>query len=1072
MLQSTDNTVAGAVYSYNFTEIVYRVDNLTIPTNVTLPASLFPLTNTVTPNRVSYLGNGNNIVAGPTMIENAMYVSITRALTIQGSEDFSIPGDVLGYLTIVCKASSLLNVVQTTDLEDGSLLSVIKLDTTLPRRNLTSANQYTFNYTYVTPSLMCPNCFNRTFDLIKDSPEFYALVNGTAGAIIDYKFPRYGMVSTGYAPVNMVSQIWGVVVFQPHRYVYGPIVTIQNISIITVFSIGAGVCVVTLLLSGWVLRPITRLQAATEQSYSEPHSSTGFWKFLNKIKAFFSRKSTNQNNPNNMNKSSFNKSDITLSERGWLAHYKEEIPEFKLPEKVVSRKYIRDELTELTETFNDMTTELRKQYRHLEERVQERKKEIKDAKLLAESANEAKSLFIANITHELRTPLNGILGMASVAMEEDDPQSVRDSLKVIFKSGELLLRLLTDLLSFSKSEVDADNMKLEIKGFEISEVVSQLHAIFDESSKNSKIDFSISLTSEWLSQYELSGDVNRILQIVINLVSNSLKFTPPGGFVKVIISAVDNNNEENWEESNENKNSNDNNNKTATRNQNENENTNEKEMYIELPKPLQNPHPEDTNLGSVTVSFTVCDSGSGIAPHLQSRVFEPFVQGEIGAKETRSGAGLGLSICRELATLMRGTIDLESEVGVGSCFTFTLPMEYTNMSDNCGSKYNSLLWKLKDDDIGINSLEALNFDVSKRAGGVEAANNGGDDKGGNGDGSGSNINGNSSNGSSRKVSEESTKIEARELTNGGKDEKDLVNGFGDEISATTTTTTTATAATAGSNKLNYSENSSVSANLPESADNTNSNSSTNTNSLATYARPKSHHNSPTLNGLGPGTSLSTGSGINTLSSASNNPNTNNANPGTLGATTKKVVLDKKIAAELRVLIAEDNRVNQEVMLKMLRLEGISGVEVAKDGLEAVKAVTKSISNYETSSASTDTSTNTPPTTSPTNTPTTTPNKKKPFDVIFMDIQMPNLDGIQATEQIRKDLKYAGPIIAVSAYADKTNMDRCKLAGMNDFLAKPIKRVQLRMMLVELFNSKEEEGAGVQGGEVLPQQVIS
>jgi osomolarity two-component system sensor histidine kinase SLN1 len=123
--------------------------------------------------------------------------------------------------------------------------------------------------------------------------------------------------------------------------------------------------------------------------------------------------------------------------------------QFRIPSKVKDRKhFIHDELTDLTATFNEMTDELMMQYERLEERVQQRTAELEQSKKAAEAANESKTLFIANISHELKTPLNGILGMCAVCMSEDDPTKLRRSLGIIYKSGDLLLNLLTDLLTF------------------------------------------------------------------------------------------------------------------------------------------------------------------------------------------------------------------------------------------------------------------------------------------------------------------------------------------------------------------------------------------------------------------------------------------------------------------------------------------------------------------------------------------------------------------------------------------------------------------------------------------------
>lgn len=129
---------------------------------------------------------------------------------------------------------------------------------------------------------------------------------------------------------------------------------------------------------------------------------------------------------------------------------------------------------------------------------------------------------------------------------------------------------------------------------------------------------------------------------------------------------------------------------------------------------------------------------------------------------------------------------------------------------------------------------------------------------------------------------------------------------------------------------------------------------------------------------------------------------------------------------ISVLIAEDNKVNQEVLLRMLKLEGISNMIVAKDGFEAVNAVKAQMQD------------------------------KKSFDIIFMDIQMPNLDGKQATEIIRNELHYQGTIIAVSAFTDHSNIEDCLAVGMNHFLAKPLRRPQLHSLLEDLQNWRPSE----------------
>lgn len=159
---------------------------------------------------------------------------------------------------------------------------------------------------------------------------------------------------------------------------------------------------------------------------------------------------------------------------------------FKIPARVeVGRHLVTDELTELTQTFNEMTDELLKQYTSLDEKVAERTRELEISKKAAEAANESKTLFIANISHELKTPLNGIMGMCAVCMEEDDLMRVKQSLKTVYKSGDLLLHLLEDLLSFSKNQI-GQQVSLEEREFRLGDVRSQILAIFDKQVRESK----------------------------------------------------------------------------------------------------------------------------------------------------------------------------------------------------------------------------------------------------------------------------------------------------------------------------------------------------------------------------------------------------------------------------------------------------------------------------------------------------------------------------------------------------------------------------------------------------------
>lgn len=156
----------------------------------------------------------------------------------------------------------------------------------------------------------------------------------------------------------------------------------------------------------------------------------------------------------------------------------------------VTRHVIHDELTDLTSTFNEMTDELSIQYSKLEERVRARTVELEESRNEAQVANESKTLFIANVSHELRTPLNGIIGMCAVAMQEEEMARVRSSLKIIYKSSDLLLHLLNDLLTFSSSSY-GQNLAIEENAFRLGDIGTQLVSIFEKRAADANISLRV-----------------------------------------------------------------------------------------------------------------------------------------------------------------------------------------------------------------------------------------------------------------------------------------------------------------------------------------------------------------------------------------------------------------------------------------------------------------------------------------------------------------------------------------------------------------------------------------------------
>lgn len=254
-------------------------------------------------------------------------------------------------------------------------------------------------------------------------------------------------VSVGYSIVQTPQVDWMIMLEMSHGEVWAPINHLRTLILACVFGTIGALLLLAFPVAHFSSRPIRRLRDATKRSVSPAVID-------------------DSNMESDFDGADDDRDEDTLARKeGWIGsivHYRrnqkasraerreaERRRQFRIPSKVKDRKhFIHDELTDLTKTFNEMTDELMMQYERLEERVQQRTAELEQSKKAAEAANESKTLFIANISHELKTPLNGILGMCAVCMSEDDPIKLKRSLGIIYKSGDLLLNLLTDLLTF------------------------------------------------------------------------------------------------------------------------------------------------------------------------------------------------------------------------------------------------------------------------------------------------------------------------------------------------------------------------------------------------------------------------------------------------------------------------------------------------------------------------------------------------------------------------------------------------------------------------------------------------
>jgi len=275
--------------------------------------------------------------------------------------------------------------------------------------------------------------------------------------------------------------------------------------------------------------------------------------------------------------------------------------------------------------------EIRSLNLELEERVKERTKELEGAVVAAEAANRAKSNFLASMSHELRTPLNAVIGFSEVLQDKyfgELNEKQAEYVKDILESGKHLLTLVNDILDITK--VEAGKVELEPSEVNIKEFVEHSLVMIRERCVQHKIKCSLDVAQE-LEGLKITADERKLKQVMFSLLSNAAKFTPDGGEIRVAATRVAG-------------------------------------SELRVPDLEQQPTRD-------FVEVSITDTGVGVTPEDQEKVFKEFYQVKGGIRDKTPGTGLGLTLAKQLVEMHGGWIWMESEgEGKGSRLSFVLPI--------------------------------------------------------------------------------------------------------------------------------------------------------------------------------------------------------------------------------------------------------------------------------------------------------------------------------------------------------------------------------------------------------------